>query len=316
LLAWRSIESDIRDMRLNLDNIQSKQATQYREQTSSGTQRLVRETFKWLVVPSQGVKKDGSLGEIEWEPFALNPVTIGLGKEIDRVLAENELVINEWAPIHLHNVLKTWFWKDGVVDVAALEVWQKSCSYLYLPRLAKSTVMQHTIAVGARSRDFFGIAQGKSEGRYLGFVFDQITTPIMDVVLLIEPVHAAAYEEATRPAPVTVELSVPATTSPVSPSLSPTFSGSSKSVTASSSVPVALPTHFYASAEIDPRSPALQFAKIVNELVELFSAKHGTEVRIRVDIEANDARGFDESTVRAAKENSKVLGMRNAEFEG
>ena len=53
----------------------------------------------------------------------------------------------------------------------------------------------------------------------------------------------------------------------------------------------------------------------MKELVELFSARHGTNVVIKVDIEASDGRGFDESTVRAAKENSRVLGLSTVDFE-
>jgi len=35
-----------------------------------------------------------------------------------------------------------------------------------------------------------------------------------------------------------------------------------------------------------------------------------TNVRIRIDIEAEDARGFSETTVRAAKENGRHLGVK------
>ena len=47
--------------------------------------------------------------------------------EIERVLRENELLITEWAPIHLHNALKAWFWKDGTGEANALNVWQQTC---------------------------------------------------------------------------------------------------------------------------------------------------------------------------------------------
>src|SRR5699024_4255576 len=123
---------DTRDLRITLDNLQQRQVTQYREQTQETLYRGVRETFKWLLSPSQGVKRDDSLGEVEWEAFALNPAAQGLGREVDRVLKENELVIEHWAPIHLANLLKRWFWKDDQPDVSAMDVWQKTCQYLYL----------------------------------------------------------------------------------------------------------------------------------------------------------------------------------------
>jgi hypothetical protein len=305
LLAWRSIEADAKDLRLNLDVLNQRQATQNREQTADAVHRLVREAYKWLVAPSQAPKRDGGLGDIEWEPFGLNAAALGLGKELDRVLSENELVIREWAPVHLHNLLKTWFWKDGATDVPALDVWQKTCSYLYFPRLAKSTVMQTTIAAGASSLDFFGLASGKDGERYMGFTLGQATSPFMDVALLIEPAAAAAYEEAMRPPPVELPPDPPIGPKdpPPQPPLPPLPPGA------------VTPTHFWASAELDPVGASLKFANIMKELVELFSARHGTNVVIKVDIDATDSRGFDETTVRAAKENSRVLGIQTSEFD-
>jgi len=312
LLAWRSIEADLNETRITLDNVQAKQVKQNKDQTRDTVQRLVRDTFKWLVAPSQTInKKDGTVNEIEWEAQTLNPAAVGLGKEIDRVLADNEWVINDWAPINLHYLLKAWFWKDGAEEVKALDVWQKSCSYLYLPRLAKSTVMQHAIAAGASSRDFFGLASGRDAERYLGFTYGEATSPFMEVALLIEPSKAAAYEEATRPPPAEPTATTP-TTDPTPTSDPPILGPVPLTTTATTLV---MPTHFWASAELDPVSASLKFAKIMSELVELFSAKHGTQVVIKLDIDASDARGFDETTVRAAKENSRVLGIQSADFD-
>ena len=311
LLAWRSIETDLNETRITLDNVQAKQVRQNKDQTRDTVLRLVRDTYKWLVAPTQAVrKKDGVLGEIEWEAQALNPATAGMGREIDRVLAENEWVISQWSPINLMYLLKAWFWKDGAGEVKALDVWQKSCSYLYLPRLRNSNVMAHAVAAGASSRDFFGLASGKEGDRYLGFTYGVATSPFMDVALLIEPEKAAAYEEATRPPPVD---SAPSDASDDPNKPSETADPASSPVP--SSTDIAKPTHFWASAELDPVTASLKFASIMRELVELFSARHGTNVVVKVDIEASDDRGFDETTVRAAKENSRVLGITSMDFD-
>lgn len=304
LLAWRSIEADIRDLRLNLDGLQSRQASQNREQMGETLSRLVREAFKCLIAPSQSVKSDGTLGEIEWQMFPLNPATQGLGKEMDLVLAENELVIREWAPIHLANLLKRWFWKDGVADVAVLDVRQKTCQYLYFPWLANSQVMQAAVGAGAASRDFFGLAYGREGDDYRGFTFGKNTSVMLHAaLLLIEPSRVVAYEERTRPALV----------DPARPSVDPVPSvGPTTSVTAARAA--AMPTHYYATVELDPVKATLQFSKIMSELVELFSANVGTKAQIRVDIEVDDSRGFNENTVRAAKENGKTLGMKTSDF--
>ena len=318
LLAWRSIESDIKDLRLNLDALQQRQATQNREQAIETVNRLVREAYKWLVAPSQAPRRDGGLGDIEWEALTVNPATPGLGREIDRILIENELVISEWAPVHLHNLLKAWFWKEGAVDVPAQEVWQKSCSYLYFPRLAKSTVIQTTIAAGASSRDFFGLASDRVEQGYRGFSLGKVTTPFMDALLLIEPGYAARYEaerDAEAAAAAAGASSDPDTSGLGGcgrPPSGPTPGGSGSEGTA---VPRAQPTRYFGTAELDPVKASLEFSKLVSELIELFSTDPRTAVRIRVDIEAEDARGFSETVVRAARENGKQLGMKNSDFD-
>jgi len=304
LLAWRSIESDARELRMTLDNLQSRQATQYREQTYEAVLRLVREAFKWLLAPSQTAKPNGSIGEVEWEAFALNPAAQGLGKEVDRVCAENELVIGHWAPLHLRNLLKRWFWKDGTQEISAQAVWQNMCQYLYLPRLADSNVMQATITEGAASREYFGIATAREDEGYRGFSLGKSAAIYMDALVLIEPKAAADYEEKTKP-----------TSGPVTPDAPATKADPSKVFPATPGRTQERPKRYFGTVDLDPVKASLQFSKIVSELVELFSATPGTNVRIKVDIEADDERGFSESTVRSAKENGKVLGLKSSEFE-
>lgn len=308
LLAWRSIESDVRELRMVLDNQQARQATHHREQTAETLLRLVREAYRWVLSPNQTVKRDGGVGEVEWEALSLNPGAQGLGKEIDRVLQENETVIHEWAPLHLHNLLKTWFWKDGSDDVAALDVWQKMGAYLYFPRLSKSSVLQSTIGAGATSRDFFGLASERSGDTYRGFVFGRATTPFLDALLLIRPERAAAYEQETSIAEPT-ETAGGNGSGPTAP---PTQTAPGAGPSAQ---PKSQPTRFFGTAELDPIAGSLQFAKLMSELVGLFTDDPRRRVTLRLDISAEDSRGFSDTVVRAAKENGRQLGMKSTDFE-
>lgn len=96
--------------------------------------------------------------------------------------------------LHLAAVLKNWFWKDNNKEANALNVWQQTCHQLYLPRLKDDVVFQQTMGAGAESRDFFGFAQGKEEGRYVGFTFGKRASLFLDSsLLLIQPATAAAY---------------------------------------------------------------------------------------------------------------------------
>ena len=210
-LAWQSIVGDIKEMKLNLDQYQSRQASASFDDANDALRRMIRETYKWMLAPMQEAKpmngKGGGLSEIKWEHWPVNPGAPNLSQEIERVLKEKELLITEWAPIHLAKVLKDWFWKDDVKHVNAQNVWQQSCQQLYLPRLKDDTVFENTMAMGTQSRDFFGFAQGFDTDRYVGFSFGQRTSLILDAaLLLIESTTAAGYaesqgaaEEAARP---------------------------------------------------------------------------------------------------------------------
>ncbi len=318
-LAWQSIVSDIKEMKLNLDQFQSRQASKSLEDANEALRRMIRETYKWMVAPMQEARPGKGLSEIQWEHFQVNPGAQNLSQEIERVLKENELLITEWAPIHLATVLKNWFWKDDIKDTSALNVWQQSCQQLYLPRLKDDTVFQQTMGAGAESRDFFGFAQGKEDGRYVGFTFGKRTSLFLDSsLLLIEPVTAAGYaeaqraaEEAARPKPTEP---TPGTTGSgaqqprVEDSAKPTYAGGG-------ATPQPVKKQFYGSIELDAIQAKKQFADLVDEVVLQFTSRPGVKVKIAIEIQADSAAGFDDALQRAVKENCNVLRFKNAEFE-
>jgi hypothetical protein len=257
---------------------------------------------------------------MQWEHFPLNPSVADLTQEIARVLTDNELLITEWSPIHLATMLKTWFWKPDVPDVSALEAWQKTCQYLYLPRLRDEAVFRVTLAAGTGSRDFFGIAYGKENTKYRGFSFGHAVSPVLDnLALVIEPTAAAAYAEAQQ---VAAEAARPAATDFThSPASGSDTSGIAESGTLPSrpaggvATPVAK-RQFYGSIDLDPIVAKKQFADLVDEVVLQFTARPGVTVTIAIEIQAESPTGFDEGLQRAVKENCNVLRFKTAEFEG
>lgn len=185
----------------------------------------------------------------------------------------------------------------------------------YLPRLKDDVAFQTTVGAGADSRDFFGIAQGMDEGRYVGFSFGKKTSVFMDSsLLLIEPVTAAGFAEAQRAAEEARKSTVVATGTGATP---PRVEDPIKVFPA---VPGASPQQppkrqFYGSIELDPIQAKKQFADLVEEVVLQFTAKPGVKVRIAIEIQAETETGFDDNLQRAVKENCKVLKFKSAEFE-
>lgn len=325
VLAWESIVQDIKDLKLNVDQFQTRQAVQNLEAAQETMRRILREAYRWLLAPMQEARPGKGVSPVQWEHFAIDPSARPFDAALERVLRENELVITEWAPIHLANLLRTWFWKDGITEVSAHDVWQKLCSYLYLPRLKDERVFRNTIAAGAASREFFGLAYGKAEGKYSGFAFGQAMEPIFDQsLLLIQPEAAVAYEAACAAresgthgmvsAPERLELGQvgPGGSGVSRPAV---MEGPGRPEVSQPAVARQVKRRFYGVINLDPLQAKLQFADVVNEVVQHFVARSGVKVRISVEIEAESQEGFDEVLQRTVRENSAVLKFKYAEFE-
>jgi hypothetical protein len=220
-----------------------------------------------------------------------------------------------------------------------LETWQKTCCYLYLPRLREADTLRATIAAGVSSRDFFGIAYGREEGRFQGFNFAQSTTPILDdALLLIEPKASSAFaaklaeEAAEREAATkgkeaggsgTGAGSKGESTGGTSTTTTGTGGGSAGSGgggstgtgTGTGGAASTKKTMFFGSVELDPIKAKLQFSDVAEEVLMLFTQKPGVKVRISVEIEAESPSGFDDGIQRAVRENCDQLKFKNRAFD-
>lgn len=311
-LAWSSIVADIDAEKLVLDTIQVKQARKQKTDADGSLLRLIRECYKWLICPSEEFVKGKPT--LHWEAVSVLTTAPNLIAEIENKLREEEWLISDWSPVHLANLLKQWYFKEGVTEVGALKVWQDCCQYLYLPRLVNSHVFERAVAQGVETEDFFGYASGKDGEKYLGFAFGRHSLISLDAsALLIIRDSAAEYKTRTSPPPP-----VPPTPEPDQergerpPPIPPNPNAPVP--------PVTPPTRtarkqFYATATLDPVKAKMDFATIVDEVVEPFTAKLGVDVTISVDIQATSRDGFDEGLQRAVKENCNHLRFENAEFE-
>ena len=266
--------------------------------------------------------------------FQINPAAVNRTEEIEKVLREHELLITEWAPIHLAKMLQAWFWKDGQPAVSAIEAWQKTCCYLYLPRLKDDNVLRSTIGAGVSSRDFFGISYGEEDGRYQGFHFGEPTTVIFDdALLLVEPSAASQFadllakEKAERDAKAKGDAGghgggagagAGAGSGAGGGEAGGGGSSDGKGVAGGGTTPKTSATKktvFFGQVELDPVKAKLQFSDVAEEVLMLFTSKPGVKVKVSLEIQAEAPTGFDESTQRAARENCNQLKFKNHGFE-
>lgn len=310
ILAWQSIVADVGELRINLDQFQTRQAKKSYEESLTVLDRTLRESYKWLVVPGQE-GAPGKIGNIRWEKFPLSPNAPHFTKEIERVLREHELVIWDWSPIHLHGILKTWFWKADISDVAALEVWQKMATYLYFPRLMNEEVYRKTLEKGLEFSEFFGLAEGKENGHYLGLRFNQPgQVTLNSTLLLVHPETARQMAEerdvstskVSGDGEVLTPLPRPGTGNPRDgriQSPSPVSSGKNQ---------------FFGTVALDPMAPKSQFQQIFEEVLRHFNERPDVSLEVSLDIHARTTREFNGDFQRTIKENCRELKFKNSEF--
>ena len=97
-MGSNSIVEDVASMRLVLDNLQAEQAKKELKRAEDVLPRVARECYRWLLCPSQD---SPTATKPTVEVFPLNTAGEALGREIERVCLDNELVIATLSPIHL-----------------------------------------------------------------------------------------------------------------------------------------------------------------------------------------------------------------------
>lgn len=321
-LAWKSIVEDVHSRRMDLGTYQADQAKRAMEGADNDVKQLVRQTYCWLMVPTEEMSR-GKL-QLHWEAAALSAAAPSLVEAIESKLREEEWLISAWSPVHLNRMLNQWYFKEGVTEVSALKVWQDSCQYLYLPRLLNAEVFVDTVAAGCATRDGFAYAAAKDAGRWQGFAFGRSALVTLDAdSLLINQASALQHQQqldAEQQAQAVAVVSTPNGVSGTLPAVTATGQVRS-SVSAQAAppqapdAPAALPQRFFGTVEVSPTTATMDFSTLVNEVIQHFAAQTGTEVTITVEIATQSNDGFDMQFQRTVKENCGVLKFRHASFE-
>jgi predicted AAA+ superfamily ATPase len=301
-LAWTSIVEDVGAMRLVLDNLQAQQAKKELQGAEDVLPRVARECYKWLLCPAQD---SPTASKPSVEVYPLNTGGATLGPEIERVCIDNVLVITTWSPIHLRDELKKLYWKVERPTIGAMQFWDDTIRYLYLPRMKSRGVLEQAIVKGAASRDFFGTAYGQHEGKFDGFKFGDPNVQLDDTLLLIEPEAAKAYEAAIPPAVAAPQVS-PGSTGPAQ-----------TSVTQAPVEAVTTPRvhSFHGTVAINAPTAKMRLVQVAEEVISVLASDPGADVKVSVEIQASFPSGASDQTKRTVTENAHTLGFKNADWE-
>ncbi len=314
VLAWQSIVTDVKEDRLNIDQLQKKQAETELANTEKVLPSIARECFKWLLCPAQYSALDQQIVE----SYQLNTSASSLNSEIERVCLENELIIETWSPIHLRSRMNEFYWKGETTEALAMKFWEDSQRYLYLPRLKNQGTLEKAIKSGAESRDFFGIAYGHNEGKYEGFKFGTTNVQLDNTLLLIKPEKAEEYQKFLEEQEAEAKRKANGSYDKVKPEPGHDNKvGLTNKEGIKPPQPVVLPKaqSFIGTVEIPAATAKLNLVTISEEVISHLASDPNAEVKITLEIQANFPNGIADDKKRAISENATSLKFTNKTWE-
>jgi len=267
------------------------------------------EAYVWFLVPRQ--EPDG--------PLAIDVLKVNgtgtLAERASKKAVDSDLLVTTYAASNLRMELdRVPLWRDGN-HVSVGQLWDDFSRYPYLPRLRSQQILLAAVQDGPMQlnaqQDGFGYADAfDPEGpRYRGLVFHDAADKASLSGVVVEYSVAQRQWEADRAAAGEADHR---------PELGDdgedggaTGRTGAGGQTGSSGAKV---THFTALKEIDPVRAGRDAATIADEVIAHFTDS-GAKVKVIIEIEAEDAAGFNESLRRIVTENASTLGFSRHEFE-
>lgn len=306
-LGWTYILEN--DADLDLTQNQRNLAVQRRTQSDHTVAARLVQTFVWALVPSQ---PDAAV------PFVIKETKVegqseSLADRVSKRLGSDGDLSTRQAAVTIRLAVEKvpQIWQDGHVSLGGL--WELYSRYPYMPRLRDRRVLDEGVVDQPLlwKMEAFALASAydADSGRYVGlWTRDDPGNPppITDALLVVRPDVAVAQLDADLSAP-SVPGSTPGTDTtsddgaekpdqPASPDLPPSK------------------TRFYGTKALGADRIAMDFKSVVEEVLSHLKGE-GTNLSIRIDIEATNHHGFDEQTIRTVSENAATLKFNDSGFE-
>lgn len=300
-LGWTHVLAN--DADLDLTQNQKSQAAQRRGQADQTVTARLLQSFTWALVPTQ--PDPGA-------PFVIRETKVegqsdSLADRVSRRLGSDGDLSTRQAAVNIRLSINKvpQIWKDGHVTLGTL--WGLYCRYPYMPRLRDRKVLEDGILDLPMlwQTDAFALATGFDEagGRYIGLWIpgDTASAPQpTDALLVVRPDVAAEQRDCEKQA----ESAEPHIHEPGPEQEPPGPPGP---------IDIAF-TRFYGVKTLTSDRIALDFKNIADEVIANLR-EQGIDLVVKIEIEATDASGFDESKVRTVSENANTLKFDQSGFE-
>ena len=314
-LAWLSIKEDSED--LNLDAAQNRETDNNLRRSNETVELRIKETYCWLLVPY--IDRAVDMKTIVWDTIRISGGTDSIVTKAAKKMIQNEALITKWAPALLLMELDNILWTEND-SIAVKKLWDYLCTYCYLPRLANYDVLEEAIRAGINSTEYFALAAGRSDERFIDLKYNQYVGTIANSDYLVKIVIALkqiAESKAVQPeSPVSQfgggTISAAGGEQPGYPS------GGTRPATSPETSPQPEQpknTHFYMSATLDNTRINRDVQRLVEEVINNLTAVDGSKVEVSLEVNVEAPDGLPTPTVRTVSENCRTLKVKSFGFD-
>ena len=301
-LAWGEIVRDTE--RLNLTQSDSALAKTQLSEANETMKTRLKEAWCYLHYPTQ----ESAQADWEWVSGKI-PAQDGLLARASKKLVAEEGLLVELGPSRLDRDLQKYIW-NGKPHLSLKELREFLNRYIYLPRIKSQEVLIKAVqaAVSGILPGPFAYAERWDEktGTYLGLAISHAGNAVVVIdsdSIIVKPDVAETH----RPSPVPPEPTGnpdEATETSGETSGSQNTGGTSESTTTEKR-----PTRFAGTVMVSAERPARDMHQIVVAIVEQLTIIPGSDVKLRLEIEAEVPSGLDRAKVRTLVENANTLGF-------
>ncbi len=286
-LAWDGIVRDTESLNLTRRDIAF--ANTKLTEANDTVKACIREGWCYLIYP----KQDGAEADVTWIQGRI-PARDGLLGRASKRLVEEEGLLPELGPTRLDHELRKYIWQDRN-HIHLKDLQEYLDRHLYLPRMKDRSVLARTVsaAVGGLLPGPFAYAErwDKASGTYQGLVIDKakINAIIDNESVIVKPDIAREHRSEPHVADETPDDGSITSTDGKNPSPDP--------------------TRFTGTVMISSERPARDIKQIVEAIVEQLTTIPDSEVRLKLEIDADIPSGLSSEKVRTVTENANTLGF-------
>jgi hypothetical protein len=314
-LAWKSINDE--KEQLNLDAFQRSQAKTKEEQAHTTVANRIKETYIWLLVPTQ---PDPRHPELEWEESRLQ-VQDALAIQASRKLKNDGQLVTDFSAILIRMEMDNYNLWQGADHLNLKQLWEYMTRYPYLSRLRDAQVLTQAVQDGVGQltwQDFFAYASGwdDTHQRYLGLVAGQLGRVMMDgQSLLVKPEVALRQIDQDKEEQRRREEEEKKRGEEKRGDKGAEKPDDKGEKIIDVSPPAKKHRRFYGTVELDSLRASRDVAELVQHVIQHLSSLPHTEVTLSLEIHAELPDGVPDDVVRTVTENAHTLKFKDFGFE-